>query len=137
MINSELNKIFELRLIFMIKGCFSQLFCSIRYNMFFFVLSFLLLTNTSSFAQESTSVIGNPSYRFDYYLLNEILYIDGDDSKGIGYYQELLSKEEIDNPDRKEQLITDNEELNALDIDDYDIDDDIDNSAEALDGYDD
>jgi hypothetical protein len=74
--------------------------------------------------------------QFDYYLLNDVPYIE-DYLKGVGYYQELLTKEEIDNPDKKEQLITDNEELNALDIDDYDVDDDIDGNAEALDGFDD
>ena len=74
--------------------------------------------------------------QFDYYLLNEVPYIE-EYLKGVGYYQELLSKEEIDDPDKKEQNITSNEELNALDIDDYEVNDDIDESAEALDGYED
>jgi hypothetical protein len=74
--------------------------------------------------------------QFDYFLLNDLSYIE-ENSLIVGYYQELLTKEEIDDPDKKEQIITDNEELNALDIDDYDVDDDIDGTAEALDGYDD
>jgi hypothetical protein len=74
--------------------------------------------------------------QFDYFLLNEVQYIE-EYLKGVGYYQELITKEEIDNPNKHEQIITDNEELNALDIDDYEINDDIDESAEALDGYED
>ena len=74
--------------------------------------------------------------QFDYFLLNDLSYIE-ENYIGIGYYQELLTKEEIDDPDKKEQIITDYEELNALDIDDYEVDDDIDGAAEALDGYDD
>lgn len=74
--------------------------------------------------------------QFDYFLLNDLSYIE-ENNLIVGYYQELLTKEEIDDPDKKEQMITDNEEFNALDIDDYDVDDDIDDAAEALDGYED
>ena len=51
----------------------------------------------------------------------------------VDYFQELLTQDEIDDQDRKEEEYSMNEEMNSLDIDDYDQDDDIDYSAEALD----
>jgi hypothetical protein len=77
--------------------------------------------------------------KFDYLLLNETPYID-ETLRLFGHYQELLTKEEIDDPDRKESEYSNKEANDALDIDDYGDDDegkyeDIDNSAEALDGY--
>jgi hypothetical protein len=55
--------------------------------------------------------------------------------KGVGHYQELLTQQEIDDPDKKEQEYSAQEAFDSLDIDDYDRDDDIDGAAEALDGY--
>ena len=76
--------------------------------------------------------------KFDYLLIHETPYID-ETLKGVGNYMELLTPEEINDPTRNEIKKEDeeqaNEEATSLDIDDYEIDDDIDGSAEALDGY--
>jgi len=71
--------------------------------------------------------------KFNFLLLNEI-NID-ETVKGVGHYQELLTQQEIDDPDKKEQNYSEQEAFDSLDIDDYDKDDDIDGAAEALDGY--
>ena len=72
--------------------------------------------------------------KFDFLLLNETPYID-ETLKVIGHYQELLTQQEIDDPDKKEETYSAQEAFDSLDIDDYDQDDDIDGAAEALDGY--
>ena len=72
--------------------------------------------------------------KFDYLLLNETPYID-ESLKVIGHYQELLSQQEIDDPNKVEDEYSNQEANDALDIDDYEKDDDIDGTAEALDGY--
>jgi len=72
--------------------------------------------------------------KFDFLLINETPYID-ETLKIIGHYQELLTQHEIDDPDKKEQVYSEQEAIDSLDIDDYDKDDDIDGTAEALDGY--
>ena len=48
-----------------------------------------------------------------------------------------MTQEEIDDPDAKEQMYTQLEAFDSLDIDDYEPNEDfdIDNSFEALDGY--
>jgi hypothetical protein len=72
--------------------------------------------------------------KFDFLLLNETPYID-ETLKVIGHYQELLTQQEIDDPDKKEESYSAQEAFDSLDIDDYEQDDDIDGTAEALDGY--
>jgi hypothetical protein len=72
--------------------------------------------------------------KFDYLLLNETPYID-ESLKVVGHYQELLSQQEIDDPNKVEDEYSNQEANDALDIDDYEKDDDIDGTAEALDGY--
>jgi hypothetical protein len=72
--------------------------------------------------------------KFDFELINETPYID-EKLKVVGHYQELLTQQEIDDPDRKEAQYSEEEAKDSLDIDDYDKDDDIDGSYEALDGY--
>ena len=72
--------------------------------------------------------------KFDFLLLNETPYID-ETLKVVGHYQELLSQQEIDDPDKKDELYSTQEAFDSLDIDDYEKDDDIDGTAEALDGY--
>ena len=67
-------------------------------------------------------------------LINETPYID-ETLKIVGHYQELMTQKEIDDPDKKEQDYSNNEAQTALDIDDYEVDDDIDGTAEALDGF--
>jgi len=71
--------------------------------------------------------------QFDYLLLNDNPYID-ETLRIVGHYQELLTQQEIDDPNKKEELYSTNEELNSLDIDDYDKDDDIDDAAEVMNG---
>jgi hypothetical protein len=70
--------------------------------------------------------------KFEFYLLNEAPYID-EKLKIVGQYHELLTLNEIDDYAHKEEQYNNNEENNALDIDDYEVDDDIDGRAEALD----
>jgi len=72
--------------------------------------------------------------KFDYMLINEIPYKD-ENIKMVGHYMELLSREEIDDPNRKDEKYDEKEARDSLDIDDYEQDDDIDGSMEALDGY--
>ena len=72
--------------------------------------------------------------KFDFLLINETPYID-ETLKVVGHYQELLTQQEIDDPDKKDQNYTEQEAFDSLDIDDYEHDDDIDGAAEALDGY--
>jgi hypothetical protein len=71
--------------------------------------------------------------KFDFILINEAPYVD-DTVKVVGNYQELLTQQEIDDPEMKEQLYSAKEEFNAFDIDDYEVDDDIDYAVDALDG---
>lgn len=70
--------------------------------------------------------------KFDFLLINETPYID-EKFKIVGQYQELLTVDEINNPDNINALIDEQEANQALDIDDYDINDDIDDTMEALD----
>jgi hypothetical protein len=72
--------------------------------------------------------------KFDYMLINEIPYKD-ENVKMVGHYMELLSREEIDDPNKKDEKYDDKEAKDSLDIDDYEQDDDIDGTMEALDGY--
>jgi len=72
--------------------------------------------------------------KFDFLLITETPYID-ERLKIIGHYQELLTQQEIDDPNIKNEKYSDQEAFNSLDIDDYEQDDDIDGTAEALDGY--
>ena len=72
--------------------------------------------------------------RFDFLLINETPYID-ETLKVVGHYQELLTQQEIDDPEKKDEVYSTQEAFDSLDIDDYDQDDDIDGTAEALDGY--
>ena len=72
--------------------------------------------------------------KFDFLLINETPYID-ETLKIVGHYQELLTQQEIDDPEKKDELYSSQEALDSLDIDDYEQDDDVDGTAEALDGY--
>ena len=55
--------------------------------------------------------------------------------KVVGHYQELLTQQEIDDPTVKDEKYSADEANNSLDIDDYEQNDDIDETAEALDGF--
>jgi hypothetical protein len=61
--------------------------------------------------------------KFDTLLFLETPYID-DALQPVGMYQELLTKEEIDDPVVADEKYDDEEAKNALDIDDYDDGDD-------------
>ena len=73
------------------------------------------------------------------YLLNRFELIINFDQpivdeqlSGVGIYQEVLNKEELDDPERKEEEYSIKESFDSLDIDDYEVDNDIDGSMEAL-----
>jgi hypothetical protein len=75
--------------------------------------------------------------KMDWILVNDIY--PEDKIEGTDYYQELLTKEQIDKRaiENADANLDDKEASEALDIDDYgEENDDIDYSAEALDGYD-
>jgi hypothetical protein len=72
--------------------------------------------------------------KFDYMMLNEAPIVNAN-VRFVGLYSELLNSEEIDDQKIKDDNYDAQEEFDALDIDDYEIDDDIDGTAEALDGY--
>ena len=72
--------------------------------------------------------------KFDFILINDTPYID-DNLKVVGFYQELLNNKEINDIEKNE---SDNktdaiEENQSMDIDDYEVDDDIDGTMEAYD----
>lgn len=68
--------------------------------------------------------------KFDYLITNYSIYLD-DKLKSTEKYEDIILKENID---ENEEKYTNDEEKNALDLDDYDNDDDIDDRADAL-GY--
>jgi len=72
--------------------------------------------------------------RFEYLVLGDIPYID-ETIRPIGLYQELFGENELDENKIKENNYDAIEAMNALDIDDYEVDDDIDGTAEAFDGF--
>ena len=61
--------------------------------------------------------------------VNDTLYI-------VGTYNELLNSEEINDPDSIEDKYNEEEALGSFDIDDYEVNDDIDDRIEVLDGND-
>jgi hypothetical protein len=73
--------------------------------------------------------------KFDFILINEVPYMDENLRVSDGFYQELLHNKEINNENdkNKDDNIDTKEAFQSIDIDDYDIDDDIDDSMEALD----
>lgn len=98
-------------------------------------LSHLIIKMIQYFFNQYYKSWANSSVRkFDFILMNETPYID-EKLKVVGHYQELVSKQEIDDPNQKEEAYSNQEATDAFDIDDYEVDDDIDGAAEALDGY--
>jgi hypothetical protein len=73
--------------------------------------------------------------KFEYLILADVPYID-ETIKPIGLYQELFSGEidETTKEQEKEKNIDAREEMEAIDVDDYEQDDDIDGTMEAFDG---
>jgi hypothetical protein len=72
-------------------------------------------------------------------LLNETPYID-ETLKVVGHYQELLTQQEIDDPNKKGDEYSAQEASESFDVDDYGDEedakyDDIDVNTEAFDGY--
>jgi hypothetical protein len=72
--------------------------------------------------------------KFDFILLNETPYID-DNLKVVGFYQELLNNKEIDEKQEKEkdENYDAQQAFDSMDVDDFEINDDIDESMEAYD----
>ena len=74
--------------------------------------------------------------KFDFILINEVPYID-ENLKIDGTYEDLINnkefKDENENENEKNRNIDSKEASQSLDIDDYEINDDIDDSMEALD----
>ena len=70
--------------------------------------------------------------KFEYLILGDLPYID-ETIRPIGLYQELFAEGEIDENKIKENNYDAQEAFDSLDIDDYEVDDDIDGTAEALD----
>ena len=60
--------------------------------------------------------------RFDYLMIYDNPYVD-ESLKVIGYYNELMTEEEINNPDTIDKEYNANEENNAIDVDDMGSDD--------------
>ena len=60
--------------------------------------------------------------KFDSILLTEAPYID-ESQKVVGYYKDLVNINEIDDEKMKEEAYDMNEEMTALDVDEYDEDD--------------
>ena len=71
--------------------------------------------------------------KFDYYLINESPISDNV-LKITGTYNELTTKEEINDIDNMEEMYTIQEEKDSFDIDDYELNDDIDEAIETLHG---
>ena len=69
--------------------------------------------------------------KFEYLVLTDVPYID-ENIKSFGLYNDLVNVNEIDNEKIKEQNEDIEEQNNALDIDDYDQDEDIDNTTQAF-----
>jgi len=76
--------------------------------------------------------------KFDYIITNDEAEVVDTNIASMGIYNELINENdsEIDKEKLKEQNYDAQEAIDAFDIDDYEVDDDIDGTAEALDGYD-
>jgi hypothetical protein len=72
--------------------------------------------------------------KYDYLLINELPYMD-DKAKFVGLYQELVNSQDIDEEKVKQENEDAKEVHDSLDVDDYEVDDDIDGAAEAFDGF--
>ena len=73
--------------------------------------------------------------KFDFILINETPYID-DNLKVVGFYQELLTNKEVEDKKVKdtEKNYDAKQAEESMDIDDYEVNDDFDESMEAFDG---
>ena len=74
--------------------------------------------------------------KFDTLLFIDTPFIE-DALKPTGYYQDLLTQDEIDDPEREEANYDEQEAKGSLDIDDYEVNDDEDGVVETLHGEDD
>ena len=66
--------------------------------------------------------------KFNTLLFIDTPYID-DTFKPYGYYQELVTDEELSNPERLDALYDEEQAKESLDIDDYEDEDDPDNDV--------
>lgn len=73
--------------------------------------------------------------KFDYIITNEAAPVIDTNIASVGIYNELVNENEIDQEQINEKNYDAQEAKDAYDIDDYEVDDDIDGSTEAFDGY--
>jgi hypothetical protein len=69
--------------------------------------------------------------KFDYLLINDPPYVN-DILKVVGMYEELLTVEEINDENKKEEVYNIQEEFDALDINDYEVDEEFDGQIENI-----
>ena len=70
--------------------------------------------------------------RFEYLMLGDTPYIN-ETVRPVGLYQELFGEGQLDENAMKEQNNDAQEVIDSLDVDDYEVDEDIDGAAEAFD----
>lgn len=98
------------------------------------IAKFIINIIVYSFNSYYTTLENYNITKFDFLLINETPYID-ETLKVKGHYQELMTQQEIDDPNKKEEEYDNKEAMDSLDIDDYENDDDFEGNAEALDGF--
>ena len=91
---------------------------AIKTNLSYFVIKLIIY----SFNQYYVPIENIQVRKFDLLLINDTPYID-ESLKVVGYYQDLVNANEVDEEANKEKEYNLNEEMNALDIDDYDAND--------------
>lgn len=69
--------------------------------------------------------------KFEYLLINDPPYVN-DTLKIVGMYEELLSVDEINDENKKEEIYNIQQEFDALDIDDYGVDEEFDEQIENI-----
>lgn len=91
---------------------------SIKFNLGYFIIQIIQYLFKTYYVQINNVKVR----RFDYLLVNDTPYID-ESLKVVGHYKELLTKDEIDDPEKAEIEYSQNEALNSVDLDDYDEND--------------
>lgn len=98
------------------------------------IVKFIINIIVYSFNMYYTHLENYNITKFDFLLINETPYID-ETLKVKGHYQELMTQQEIDDPNKKEEDYDNKEAMESLDIDDYENDEDNEGYMEALDGF--
>jgi len=125
----------DCRLIYFLVSGFNKLLdnnkqISIQSELSYLIIKLIKFSFNQYFRPYSDSNIR----KFDHILINEVPYKD-DSLKVVGFYQELLTNQEVeDKKDKEKDENYDSQQaFESLDIDDYDVDDDYDGAMEALD----